>query len=217
MHGRQQAQLFALLRLAFQVFAVAGQVRVLAFQGGRGGLAARVGVGSRVQHQHLHRGAGRQDTAHRPEADVIGRTVAADGHDRGHQREFLVRELFPFRSIGWNGRAGRTSEDGPGLPQRQNVHRQIGRQTLVNAFRQGLRVLEQAVDPRLLVRVKRRGRGINRGTPGRVCDHRGRRAPPSCRPFVTVQTLLQTLAHLVNQGAKLSIGHGLALFLQRRH
>ena len=60
-----------------------------------------------------------------------------------------------------------------------------------DALGQRLRVLEQAVDPRILVGVEGEGRGVNAAAAGRIGDHRAGRAVAGWAAFVEVEPFFE--------------------------
>ena len=174
---RDQPKLLACLVLAIVGGAVTGEVGILADEARRRRLAAGIRVGAGVEHQHLERRAAGEDARERAEADVVGRAVTADGHHRRQQVEFGFGELVPseqtqlrvvgFRHVGVADFEFRRA-------QGAHVDRRLCRNALENALGQRLRVLEQAIDPGIVVGVEREGRGVNAAATGRVGDDRAR-------------------------------------------
>ena len=177
-HGCQQTQLLALLGLPFQRRTIARQVRILPFQRSRRGLPARIRIRPGVQHQHLDRRVRRQNPRHRPKANIVRRPVAPDRHDVRQQLHLLGTPLRPVRLAGLDLSRTPPRQQFARLSPRQHFPGAVRRQPLKNPLRQGLRVLEQPVDPRVLVGVIRRRRSVNRRTPRRVRHHSPRRDAP---------------------------------------
>ena len=172
------AELLALLLLAgwaapkrLRSESCAGQAR------GRG-LAAGVGIGAGVEHHDLDRRRGREQPREGAEADVVGRPVAAHADHGRHQRQFLRRELGPAEGSEEpvvHLRIVVVVELEPGDAQRPDVAARLRAQPLEHALGDRRRVLEQAVDPRIVVRVEREGRGVDARAAGGVGDHRAGR------------------------------------------
>ena len=178
MEGGDQPQLLAVLVLADMGDAEAGQVRILRREAGRRCLAARIGIGARVQHHHLDRRAGDQHPGQGAEPDVVHGAVPAHADDARQQAELLVGELLPAEGpeesvvdlrvvvvlqIQLRGAQGLEVLD------------RAGAQALENPLGHGYRVLEQAVHPRVRVGIVREGRGVDAAAAGGVGD-RGTRA-----------------------------------------
>ena len=79
----------------------------------------------------------------------------------------------------------------------------LRRNPLENALGQRLGILEQAVDPRIVVGVEREGRGVDAAAAGRVGDDRTGRAVAGRTTFEQVQALLQRGDQLANTPAAL--------------
>ena len=191
---RQQGELLAGLLLAGVRAAEAGEVGVLAGVAGRGGLAPGVGVAAGVEDEGLDRRATDQHPRECTEADVERRAVAADGQHHRHEGQFLRAEVPP----GQGGQLGVMDRrvilpgelEGCGT-QRLHLGHQARDQTFVDADGQRLRVLEQAVDPRVEIRGERDGGGVDAGAAGGVGDHGGGRAVAGGAGLVQVQPVFE--------------------------
>ena len=80
-----------------------------------------------------------------------------------------------------------------GGAQRLDIAGELRGQAFENALGKGRGVLEQAVDPRVLVRVEGEGRGIHAAATRGVGDDRGRRAFAGRAAFQEVEPLFQRL------------------------
>ena len=192
--GRQQAEFLAGLLLAAVRRAVTGEVGVLAGEAGRRGLAAGIGVAAGVEDERLDRGAAGQYPRHRAEADVEGGAVATDREHGRNQCPLLGGEVAPRQGaqrrvvLGGLVAAGQLELR---HPHGANLVDQPGDQAFVDADRQGLGVLEQAVDPRVEVGRERHGRGVHARAAGRVGDHRRGGAVAGRARLVEVDPVLQ--------------------------
>jgi len=130
----------------------------------------------------LERRVAGQDARERAEADVVGRAVAANGDHGRQKRQFFLGEQVPRQEaelrIVLLGHIGIVQFE-TGQAHGAHILHVLRRNTFENALGQRLGILEQAVDPRIVVGVEREGRGINAAAPRGIGDDRAFFAPPA--------------------------------------
>ena len=216
--GGDEAEFLARFVFAAVRRAKTGEVGILTDEAGGRGLAAGVGVGTGIQHQHLDRRVAGKDARERAKADVVGRAVATYRDHGRQQGQFFLGELVPreeaeglvvlFRHVG-------VVEFKTGHAQGADVADGLRRDAFEHPLGQRLGVLEQAVDPRIVVGVEREGRGINAAATRRVGDYCAGGAVAGRAAFVEVEAFFQRgddLADALGAGAFLLAETGLLGF-----
>ena len=195
MERGDQRELLALFLLAGVRGAEPAEVGVLAGQARRRRLSAGVRIGAGVEHDDLDRRRRAEHARQRAESDVVGRAVAAHADDGRQQAQLLGREVGPGeRPEVAVVRLGVVfvGEVELGDPERPDVAARLRAQALEDALGDRGRVLEQAVHPRVVVRIEREGRGIDAAAAGRVGDHGAGGPMPSRTAFEQIEALLQS-------------------------